>query len=255
MKDFTSKILDIKKIATDTKRFIFSKPENYNFQAGQFLIIKFAKDLMRAYSIASPPSEENLELVIRIIPNGRGTGILDKAKVGDEFTISQAMGHFVLSENQDAELFFLATGTGIAPFKAMIRTEGGEIYPERQTEFQKSEVERNPRKMHLFYGGRQAEDLPYLDEISSWAENLEVKIGLSRDPNAEKIEIPNLQAEIKNCRITKFIKNGNFHLLAGRGAGNSEFYICGNKGMVEGTRDLLLEKGIEKSQIFFEKFN
>ncbi len=240
MKDFTSKILDIKKIATDTKRFIFSKPTNYDFQAGQFLIIKFAKDLIRAYSIASPPSEENLELVIRIIPNGRGTSILDKAKISDEFTISQSMGHFVLSENQEAELFFLATGTGIAPFKSMICTEA---------------QKKIPRKMHLFYGGRQVEDLPYLDEISSWTENLEVKIGLSRDPDAKKREFSNLKAEIDNCRITKFIENENFHRLAGHGAGNSEFYICGNKGMVEGTRDLLLEKGIEKSRIFFEKFN
>jgi ferredoxin-NADP reductase len=234
MKNFLTQILDIQTIATDTKRIIFEKPAKFEFKAGQFLIIKFTKKLMRAYSIASTPSDKNIELVIRIIPNGQGTTIIDAAKIGDEFTISNGMGHFLLSDDKDAELYFFATGTGIAPFKSMIRTEA---------------AKKIPRKMYLFYGGRKQNDLAYWDELSSWAKNLEVKIGLSREKNVREIIIPNLKtAEIDNCRITKFFENKNF-------AGNSEFYICGNKGMVDGTKEILLAKGIDKSRIFFEKFN
>ena len=234
IKDFETTVLNIETVATDTKKLQLTKPSGFNFKAGQFLLIKFAKNLMRAYSIASSPKDSFLELIIRIIPEGKGSSIIDKTKIGDKFIISGGMGHFLLSENKNVELYFLATGTGIAPFRSMILTES---------------LQKNPRKMHLFYGGRWKEDLPYLEEISEWTKNLEVKIGLSRDLKAHEVYIPNLpQAKIDNCRITKFIEDENF-------AENSEFYICGNKGMVEGTRDLLFTKGISKERIFFEKFN
>jgi ferredoxin-NADP reductase len=233
MNDFSTSILDIKTIARDTKKIIFTKPSEFKFEAGQFLLIKFAKNLIRAYSIASTPDDKDIELIIRIIPNGRGTGIINSAKIGDIFTISNGLGHFQLSKNKDSELYFFATGTGIAPFRSMIRTENKQKFP---------------RKIYLYYGGRYLEDLPYLDEISTWANYSEIKIGLSRDKNAAKSKIPNLKAEFDNCRITKFIKNKNF-------AENSEFYICGNRGMVDGTKELLLSKGIKEDKIFFEKFN
>lgn len=233
MKDFETTILEIDVVAQETKKIIFTKPEGFSFKAGQFLLIKFAKKLMRAYSIASTPDNESIELVIRIVPNGQGSTIIDDAKVGDKFTISSGMGHFVLSENNESELFFLATGTGIAPFKSMIQDES---------------KKKIPRKMTLLYGGRKKDDLAYLSELSSWAKDLKVKLGFSQEENADKIIIKNLEATIEHCRITKFVEEAEFSNFA-------EFYICGNKGMVNGVKDLLLEKGVEKSQIFSEKFN
>lgn len=233
MTEGTSKIIDIKVVAKDTKKIIFSRPKGFVFKTGQFLMIKFDKKLMRAYSIASPPEEENIELIIRIIPGGKGTTIIDKASIGDKFTVAGGMGHFTLSENKNAELYFCVTGTGIAPIKSMIKSEN------------KSE---NPRKMTLLYGGRDQGDLAYLDEISSWNPDLSVKIGFSTQEDIKKIIIPNLDAEISHSRITKFINAENFSDLA-------EFYICGCQGMVEGTKELLIKKGINKDKIFFERFN
>jgi ferredoxin-NADP reductase len=232
MTEGTSEILSIEVVAKDVKKIIFSRPENFNFQAGQFLLIKYSPKLMRAYSIASEPGKKNIELIIRIIPGGQGSTIIDAAKVGDKFTIAGGMGHLLLSEKDNAELFFCVTGTGIAPIKSMINNEA---------------KKKNPRKMTLFYGGRNREDLAYLEELNTWATNLDVKLGLSGQENAKTLTIPNLKAEIDHCRITKFLEEGTFSDLA-------EFYICGNKGMVEGTNQLLLEKGIKKENIYFERF-
>jgi ferredoxin-NADP reductase len=233
MTEGISEIIDIRIVAENTKRIIFSRPVGFVFKTGQFLMIKFNKKLMRAYSIASSPEEKNIELIIRIIPEGKGSTIIDAAKVGDKFTISGGIGHFTLSDNDNAELIFCVTGTGIAPIKSMIKTEN---------------KRKIPRKMTLLYGGRKEDDLAYLDEISSWDKDLEVKIGLSNEENADKIVLPNLKAEISYSRITKFLEEETFSNFA-------EFYICGCKGMVEGTKKLLLEKGIDKEKIFFERFN
>lgn len=227
MKDFEVKIISIDVVAKDTKKLILTKPKNFNFKAGQFLLIKFTKKLMRAYSIASTPDAESIELIIRIITGGEGSTIIDSAKIGDKFKITQPMGHFTLSENKEAELFFLATGTGIAPIKSMIKTET------------QSKI---PRKITLYYGGKNEEDLAYLDEIRNWLENLTVKLGLSRQTEIKT----NLPAE--NCRITKFLEEESFSKFA-------EFYICGNKDMVKGTKQLLLSKGVQKENIFFERFS
>ncbi len=233
-------IEEIDVVARDTKKFLFSvkkletltgekmKVRDWGFQAGQFLSILFNEKVSRAYSIASVPSERLIELIIRIIPNGKGSMILDAAKEGDKFEFKGPFGHFVLSDNPDAHLYFLGTGTGIAPLRSMILTE----------------MEAgSPRPMSLFYGGRNRSDLAYLDDLESWNPDMEIKLGLSREENPTE-----LGKYGSHCRITNFIEERDF-------GPNGEFYICGNGGMVQGVLELLEQKGIGKDQVFMERFN
>ena len=235
------RIESIQTVARETKKFQFRIGKyksldgshegegSLDFQAGQFISLKFTDKAWRAYSIASTAQEELIELVIRIVPGGVGSTILDEAKVDDEFTFKAPFGHFVRSENRDANLIFLGTGTGIAPLRSM-------IIEENRTE--------QPRSMKLFYGGRNADDIAYLDELEQWApEHLTTRLGFSRDENATQV-----CGYSEHCRITKFIEEGDFNA-------QSEFYICGNGAMVKSVQEILEAKGVEKNRIFMERFN
>ena len=178
----TLQLESIETVARDTKKFRFSVLQQaLNFTAGQFVSLQFNETSWRAYSIASSPEESELELVVRIISGGVGSTALDKAQIGDRFNFKGPFGHFVLSDTPQARLIFCGTGTGIAPLRSMILTE-------------------KKRNMLLFYGGRNREDIAYLDEVETWSENLEIKLGLSREDNPE-----NLGAYAKNVRITKYL--------------------------------------------------
>lgn len=232
----------IEVVARETKKFLFRVgdyksldgktvlSDRLDFEPGQFVSLQFSDTAWRAYSVASHPSEGLLELVIRIVPGGLGSGILDEAKVGDDFVFKGPFGHFVLSKNTDANLIFLGTGTGIAPLRSM-------ILEEMQSE--------NPRDMKLFYGGRNRDDIAYLDEIKDWAprDQLTCRFAFSREENSA-----NLGEFGEKCRITKFLEEGDFDE-------NSEFYICGNGDMVKSVQEILKEKGVDKARVFMERFN
>lgn len=227
--EFPTTLLAIEDVARDTKKFLFSKPQGYEFKAGQFLSMKFTDRAWRAYSIASLPNDEHLELVIRLVEGGVASTVLKDAKVGDEFLIRGPFGHFVLSENEGKSLVFCGTGTGIAPFKSMIKAEA---------------KKENPRPMALYYGGRNADDIAYLDEVASWAPNLKIFLGFSRELSS--VDIPG--AVVAQQRITTFLEETDF-------PENTEVYICGNGDMVVSVRAIFDEKGFSKDQIFQERFN
>lgn len=235
------KIESIETVARETKKFLFSV-KNYStldgsesykntplpFSAGQFISLQFTEKAWRAYSIASAPTEDLIELVIRIVPGGLGSGMIDKAVVGDEYNFKAPFGHFVLSENNDANLIFLGTGTGIAPLRSMILMEDIGL----------------KRPMKLLYGGRDAEDITYLDEMTTWTDDLKIQLGLSRTE-----DFGGYDKFAQNCRITEFLEQeGCFDT-------NSEFYICGNGAMVKSVQAILEEKNIHKERIFMERFN
>ncbi len=222
----------VETVATDTKIFRFNRPEELNFKAGQFLSIQFTATAARAYSIASSPDDDFIEFVIRIIPNGFGTQILDKAKPGDSFTMKGPFGMFVLSANEEDSLVFCGTGTGIAPLRSMIITEA---------------KKDTPRPMKLLYGGRNAQDLAYLEEVATWTPNLEIYLGLSTDPEAKVPQNPELEKHAEHGRITQFLEDLDYEK-------SLEFYLCGNQAMVLGTQDFLKEKGVDPKKIFMERF-
>lgn len=202
-----------------------------NYTPGQFLSVGFSQTAWRAYSIASIPSEKTLELLVRIVPDGVGSMTFAAANIGDSFPFKGPFGHFQLSENVEAELVFCATGTGIAPFRSMIKTEA---------------LQASPRPMTLLYGGKDADDIAYLEEINQWSRELKVKLGLSRDPS---LNIPKgVKCEAQNDRITALLEAMDIQT-------NHEFYLCGNGAMVQSVQSILQHKAVAKERIFMERFN
>ncbi len=96
-----------------------------NFRAGEEIILHGPDpEDDRTYSIASGESDASLLLLIRIIPDGRVTPRLARLRPGDPISFSGPTGSFILRA-PDIPLLFIATGTGLAPFRSMMRSHPG----------------------------------------------------------------------------------------------------------------------------------
>ena len=111
------------------------------------------KFIQRAYSIASTPlTKEYIEFYITLVAEGALTPRLWSLKMGDKIWLSPKIsGQFVMDdipENQN--IVFISTGTGLAPFVAMLQTF---LHTSKK------------RKFALFHGVRQSQDLSYRSEL------------------------------------------------------------------------------------------
>lgn len=107
-------------------KFRVTRPRSFRFKCGQFVMIGLEVDgepLMRAYSMASPAWDEELEFFSIKVPNGPLTSRLQHIKPGDEILIAEkAVGSLVVNSLKPGKrLFMFATGTGIAPFASIMR--------------------------------------------------------------------------------------------------------------------------------------
>ena len=105
--------------------FRLLEPAKIDFQAGQFVIMNVPKNggvVKRAYSIASPPHESlSIDLCIQHVEGGVASTWFWQLKENDQVTVSGPHGNFLLKQPLDYEPVFIATGTGVAPMRAMIR--------------------------------------------------------------------------------------------------------------------------------------
>jgi ferredoxin-NADP reductase len=124
----TGKVIRIEQEAALTRRFWIQLPElsSFDFEPGQFVTLDLPihekpNKRVRSYSIASWPDGTNvIELVIVLLEGGAGTNYLfNHVTVGSELTLRGPQGVFTLPEPIEKDLFFICTGTGIAPFRSM----------------------------------------------------------------------------------------------------------------------------------------
>lgn len=107
--------------------FRVTRPASLRFRSGEFVMIGLlgnnGKPLLRAYSIASPNWDEELEFYSIKVPDGPLTSKLQHIKPGDQIILRpKPVGTLVLDALLPGKrLWFLATGTGIAPFASLMR--------------------------------------------------------------------------------------------------------------------------------------
>lgn len=219
--------------ARDTRRFFISVDgaERFDFIPGQFVTLDLPihekpNKRWRSYSIASAPDGSNeFELVIVLDRNGLGTNFLfNEVNVGSKLTMRGPQGVFTLHESLlQHELFFICTGTGIAPFRSMVQ----DIF-NRQIPFQ---------KIHLVFGCRTREDLLYFEEMKKLSEGTNFHYH------------PTLSRENWEGR-TGYVHPVYEELC--KGNPSASFYLCGWKGMIDEARTRILAMGYDKNQIHFE---
>ena len=95
-------------------------PKTIKFQVGQYLSLRVSKTKRNSYSITSLPNQaKQLQICVDVSPQGPGTQFITGAPLGAETDILAPIGKFGLS-GQGRPALFVATGSGISPFRPMI---------------------------------------------------------------------------------------------------------------------------------------
>jgi CDP-4-dehydro-6-deoxyglucose reductase len=130
------------------------------FVAGQYVCLRY-RGTTRPYSVASSPTRDDLELCIRRVPGGNLTSDLaETLSAGDTVSLRGPYGDFVMEPPSRRDLVFLATGTGVAPFRSMI-----DYCFETGRDVHRGE----DRDVWLFLGCAWEDDLPYVEHFRALA--------------------------------------------------------------------------------------
>jgi ferredoxin--NADP+ reductase len=185
--------------------------------------------LARAYSFANAPEERPYEFYYVIVPDGPLSERLARLEAGDAVWLSPgAAGFLVLSEVPDAaNLWLLATGTGIAPFLAILKSEAA--------------WRRYPRIV-LVEAVRHADELAYREQIE--------RLRREHGGRFEAVSFVSREAAEGALagRIPQAILDGRLESAAGveLSAASSQVMICGNPAMVTDAVQALSQRGMKK---------
>lgn len=123
----TFKVLEIEHLTDQTFR-LRTERSSAPIIAGQCFNVGIpGSGINREYSMYSNANAPFLEFLIREVPDGMVSPELKKIKVGDPVEVDGPYGQFCLKEpfEPDSKYLFLATGTGIAPFRSFAQTFPG----------------------------------------------------------------------------------------------------------------------------------
>ena len=222
----------------------------FEFQPGQFVTLDLPihekpSKRWRSYSIASwPDGTPVIELVIVLLEGGAGTTYLfNEVTVGSELTLRGPQGSFTLPEPLEKDLFLICTGTGIAPFRAMVHHI-----------FNHNLVHKD---IYLIFGCRLFGDALYQEEM----EELEKKLpGFHYMPVFSR-ELPQdggrvfrkgyvhaIYEELCNQKKICLTPDAEVRLHP------AHFYLCGWKVMIDEARKRIVDLGYDRKAIHLELY-
>ena len=218
-------------------KFRVTRPRSFRFQSGQFVMIGLeidGKPIMRAYSMASPAWDEELEFFSIKVPNGPLTSKLQHIKAGESILMSgRSVGSLVINSLRPGKrLFMVSTGTGIAPFASIMRD------PETYEKF--SDV-------YLTHTCRLVAELTYGKELAA---------GLKDDPLCA--EFASQLTHYTSCtredypykgRITDLIESGKLFedlSIDGLDPEHDRVMICGSIEMNKDMKKILEDRGFNE---------
>jgi NAD(P)H-flavin reductase len=228
-------------ISEKTKHLEFDVEElsSFDFEAGQFVSVREPRGdrfVTRAYSIASPPRGNNtFDLCLNRVDEGFMSNFLCDREVGETARFHGPHGLFVLKPEVE-DVIFVATGTGVAPFRSMAQHLFGTDSDGQQR--------HNNRHVWLVYGTRYAEDVYYQEEFERLAAEqpyFHYSATLSRPPEHWTGGRGYVQEHVR-----KIVgERKDMHV-----------YICGLNEMVTSVRKLLIEEcGWDKKRVIFERYD
>ncbi|MFT7287814.1 MAG: ferredoxin--NADP+ reductase [Halieaceae bacterium] len=219
--------------------FRTERAPEFRFANGHFTMVGLKVDnkpALRAYSIASPNYEDHLEFLSIKVEDGLLTSRLQHIQVGDEILLGcKPVGSLVLTDLRPGRnLFMFSTGTGLAPFLAIIRD------PETYERYD---------KVVLVHGVRHVSDLAYHDYLSTELQQNEY---LGEEIRQQFLYYPTVTREtFRNMgRITDALNTGRLTAELGLPALDPEqdrAMICGSIAMLKDVSGLLDERGFEVS--------
>lgn len=208
-------------------KFRFPPTVKFNYLPGQYIDLNY-NGVKRSYSIANAKSDlKELELHIRQVANGKMSELLfNGLKENQLMRMEGPKGTFFVKDNNKT-LVLLATGTGIAPIKAIV---------------EELVAKKDKRDVHIYWGMQYEKEL-YCNELIELAqrnEHISFTPVLSRETTApDGGELGYVQ--------NKVIKDFDSF-------DNIEVYACGSIRMIEEAKSLLLQHGLPENSFFSDAF-
>ena len=230
---FQARLTSIEKVSSRVylEHFELIEPREITFLPGQTVMLYVAPGVSpdqigvnRSMSVASPPVEKNSILLAHDVgPGGVYSQWALRAKVGDPMSFMGPLGGFVLDRESPRKKIFVATGTGIAPFRSMI-------------------LDRPSGDITLYWGLRHEEDIFWqkeLEEFSSSHPTFMLVLTISQATD-------NWQGKRGHVQDYVFADENNLK--------ECDVYLCGNRQMVDDMKTRLQQIGVPPAQIKFELF-
>jgi ferredoxin-NADP reductase len=117
---YAVRLLKRQRLDGGTFEFTLSRPDGFSFRAGQRIRFENPSG-ERDYSLVNAQAAAELQLCVRIVPDGHFSPRLAHAAIHSRFDISGPHGYFIY-QPAERPAIFVATGTGVAPFVAMARS-------------------------------------------------------------------------------------------------------------------------------------
>jgi ferredoxin--NADP+ reductase len=174
--------------------------------------------IRRAYSIASESrADEYLEFYLTVVMSGELTPRLFNLQIRDRVYVGpKAVGVFTLDKAPGKHILMVATGTGLAPYMSMLRSEL---------------VCNGPRQFVIVHGARYSWDLGYRTELTGLARhcgNFHYIPVITRPQ--EDITWRGRSGYLQNLIASNAIETETGLALT---PDNFDIFLCGNPGMIE----------------------
>lgn len=223
-----SRIVSIDRPATDIIKVVLKTPPTSPllFVAGQYVDVLTA-DVRRSYSLANAPRADGLlELIVKRYPSGVLSDFwFEHAKPGDLLRIEGPFGTFFLRDEAPKDIVFLATGTGIAPVKALLEDIATD--PERAAR----------HRLRVFWGNREAESF-------CWD-----PVALGLDVNFHWL----LSGDDAGwCGLRGYVQDAA--IRDGFDADDTVVYACGSNAMITASRTAMIALGLPPRRFFSDAF-
>ncbi len=230
-KELLCKVISRKWLTPTVLDIRFEPSRKFAFEPGQFISVvipsfeKKVRPHRRAYSLVLPP-HEGYGLCVKMVENGPGSGYIKSLEVGQEFRIFAPYGDFCYNPKAGRAVCFVSTGTGVAPFMAMIRS--------------KAYLDNPPPSAINVFGARTEEEIIFPGLFES--------LGIA-EINA--ISRPGPSYTGFKGRVTDYLKS----LPSDWGWYSTDFYLCGNGDMVGEVRRFLKgSRGVPDAHIHQEVY-
>lgn len=224
-----SRISQIDRLAPDVVRVQLRLPPatDFKFISGQYIDVIGSHGLRRSYSLANADcANKTLELHIRAVDGGAMSDYwFNQAQVNDLLRLNGPLGTFFLRDTSNLDLFFLATGTGIAPVKAMMESIAN------------LSLDQRPKSITVLWGGRTERDL-YFD--------------------VRKIPVPHCFVPVLSNAPTDwtgvrgYVQQALLDLQ--RDLSNAVVYACGSDAMIRDANVVLIEAGLKPQNFYSDAF-
>lgn len=234
---FAETVLSVKHYTDRLFKFRLSRPAAFRFRSGEFVMIGLPgpKPIWRAYSIASPSWDEEIEFFSIKVPDGPLTSELQKIQPGDQVWFRKKPTGTLVNDAliQGKRLWMFSTGTGIAPFASLIRD------PETYEKFE---------EVILTHGCREVAELQYgIDLVAET--KADPLVGEEATKQLRHFTTVTREDHVQKGRLTDLMESGEIFEKLGVPPINPDTdrgMICGSMDMLKDTKALLERFGLEE---------